>query len=90
MSSGQYVLVDSAQAISAEELWEATHKTEQVSAAVMLWACIQTPLGSNLHWDTGYPDLGLLWLSSVPPGLKNLRILKFTDQDSKRTLLEYT
>lgn len=77
------VLVDSAQEISAEELWEAAPKTEQVSAAVMLWASIHTPLGSNLHWDIGYPELGLLWLSSVPPGLKNLRIVSVPTEARK-------
>lgn len=77
--------MDSTQAISAEELWEAAPKTDQVNAAVLLWACIQMPLGSNLHWYTGYPDLGLLWHSSVPPGLKNLRIVMSRPRREKKT-----
>jgi hypothetical protein len=42
--------------------------TKQIGLEVMLSAGIHEVLGLNLHQDTGYPDLRLLWFSSVPPG----------------------
>jgi hypothetical protein len=43
---------------------------------VALLLHIREGLGSNLNLKAGYPDAGILWFSSVPPG-------KFWDSNSK-------
>jgi hypothetical protein len=34
----------------------------------MLYTCVKEVLGSNLEWDTSYPDWGVAWFSSASPG----------------------
>jgi hypothetical protein len=44
------------------------HGTERIRGAVRLLTCIQEVLGSNLVWDTKYPDCDFTYFSTIPTG----------------------
>jgi hypothetical protein len=53
---------------------------ERVGKAITLWSRILEVGGSNLRWDTAYPDWSPSWFSKFPPDECHYRPLPITRQ----------